>query len=151
MNPSKEAITAIRQRVTDWTPADDAIAAALNAETIPNPQPQGTVPPTFNFEQVAACLSGAEILHIKEFMTTQRLLDDVDAQHNLNVARWAAISIMSGDISPASGQKVMALVTTPVPDPAWTATIPAPLGYIGRLVDSDDVASARAAQSEGDA
>lgn len=103
--PTPAEITAIRNLVSDWNQSDDAIVTALNAPTVDNPQPRGNIAPPFNFDNLIGCVTTEEITRVKEYPTTQRLFNDVDNQAHLNVARWASMSMLSGDISPESGQK----------------------------------------------
>lgn len=146
MNPSPQAIAAIRAHVTDWTPDDATIAANLNAPSVTNPTPQASVPKPFTFADVMGCLTPASIDNVRGLPTSTALITAINARDVTSILNWlGALQAGTALITAAEAQAVQTVVTATELDPSWQAQIGWGVANLGRPLDSEDVAAARAA------
>lgn len=149
MNPTPTAIAAIRARVSDWTPGDAELADVLNQATEPNPVPQGTVPREMSVARMMTeCnIPVAEMQALIGSTLLMAIRGDVAAQDHDGVLTLAQCALIAGHISQATHDTVAAWVQGTDPDPDYRATLSWAEITLGRLVDTDDIAAARAAGS----
>lgn len=144
VNPSPQAVAAIRAKILDWAPTNAAIAVALNAPAVANPAPQTTLPKPFAFGDVFGLLSDASVAAIRDTPNTTDLIDKVNAGDRAGVGRWVAVlGKLPAKITPAEAAALMAVLQATQPDPAWPAQISWAVANLGRPVDTDDVAASR--------
>ena len=145
MNPSPEAIAAIRAHVTDWTPDDATIASNLNAPSVPNPvQAAPTVPKPYTFADVMSCLSSASIANVRSLPTSTALITAINARDTTSVLNWlSALQAGSPLITTSEAQAVQGVVTATEPDPTWAAQIGWAQANLGRPADAADIYAAR--------
>lgn len=140
---SNEQVAGIRALVTDWTPSNDEIAAALNAMTVPNPVPQGKVPAPLTVASIIGLLSPAAVGALSRNPNTSTIRDDIRKQDREAVVTWATALTAAGDVTPDELAKVEAAVQTTIDDPAWQATIPTLSAILGRPATAADIAVVR--------
>jgi hypothetical protein len=143
MNPSSEAIQAIRQRVSDWSATDADIAESLNSETEPNPEPQQDVPRRLTKMGVLSLLSTENQVKVLNYPNLDLVYRSFDAQDHESCVSWVQALYLTGNISQVEAGMCIAHITATEPDPKYSATVPAPTLWLGRLVDAWDVQSAR--------
>jgi hypothetical protein len=142
-SPSPEAIQSIRARVTDWTPDNAAIAAALNAPVAPNPVPRGTVAVPIAVSGVLGALSPASRARLVNVGFLSHVRDDINAQNRESVALWAEVLLDGGFLTADEDQAILGLIGATQPDPAWPAQISWAVATLGRPVDAADIHAAR--------
>jgi hypothetical protein len=156
MNPSTPAITAIRARVTDWTPDNPTIAASLNTPSVANPVP---VAPTVLKPFATADLMGKVVLpagdpnagqpdavalsKIYDRPAVVAFRDDCVKQDRSAVGAWLQLAFLSGDISQAQYAAMVGVIQATQPDPSWAAQISWAVATLGRPVDASDIAASR--------
>jgi hypothetical protein len=135
----------IAAHVQDWSAMDAEITAALNAATEPNPAPQGTVPRTMRMAELmglAGVGTRAALLNNPNLSAARA---DVIAQDHHGVGTWLMGYASAGIIPQDEAAAMLAYVQTPVPDPSWQAQVSWATLNLGRAVDAQDIAAARAA------
>lgn len=142
-NPTPAAIAAIQARVSDWSPTDAEIAAALNAATEINATPQELVPKALTVEALMGVLSPEAVAHFYQHPSWGLMRDDVRAQNRVGVATWTAAAFAAGRIAQADHDAVAAELAAQVDDPDWSAMVSWAVLALGRPVDARDVAAAR--------
>lgn len=143
MNPSPQAVAAIRSRVTDWTPSDATIAAALNAPTIANPATRAVVPLPFTVAQVFGAVGQPSLAGLKAVAFVPDIRDKIAANDRTACGLYAGLLLAGGVITPADYSAIMAIFQATGPDPSWPAQISWAVATIGRPVDTLDVAASR--------
>jgi hypothetical protein len=144
MNPSPEAVAAIRARVADWSPTDAEVASALNAPTVDNPTPAATVPIPFLTRDLMGTLDQPALAKIMALPSLARLLEDIERGEPGRLDNWIALLTAGGAISQAQAGVISGVVHATGPDPSWPSLISWAQASLGRPVDVDDVAAARA-------
>lgn len=144
MNPSAEAVAAIRQHVADWTPTDADIAAALNAPAIDNdPGTRPTVAKPISVSSLMGMVSSASRARIYDRPGVVAFRDDMTRGDRAAVANWFVMAHDAGDLSDAEYAALMAELQATQPDPAWPAKVSWAQVHIGRPVDAQDIAASR--------
>jgi hypothetical protein len=129
---------------------DGQITAALNEPDTPNPAPQGNVPRLMKMGELmglAGTATRAALLGNPNLPTARA---DVLAQDHVGVATWLAAYASVGTIPQGEYDAMMDYVMTPVPDPSWQAQVSWAVLNLGRAVDAEDVATARAVYEEAE-
>jgi hypothetical protein len=142
-HPTPAAIAAIRSRVTDWTPADSAIAAALNTPAIANPKPQGRVAKPFAATDLLPLLDRATLAGLLGVPVFATILDAINAGSITACNAWVATLALAGLISPAQASGLTSVINATQPDPAWPALASWASINLGRPADSADIAESR--------
>jgi hypothetical protein len=145
VHPSNEAITLIRDYVTDWSLDDAAIAAALNTATLANPIPAATVAKPFSVRDMMSSLDAAALGKIYNLPSLPRLLDDIEAGDLVRLENWLALLQAGGTLTAAQAATLSGMIHATMPDPSWSAQISWAVANVGRAVDFQDVADARLA------
>lgn len=144
MNPSPSAIASIRARITDWSPSDSTIAAALNAPSIANPTPQPQLPKPFSFGDVMGCLDSGSIAKIRDLATGIDLINKINAGDVVGIGHWI-IALQAGTplITSDQATAVTAVITATIGDPTWSAQLSWAAVNLGRPADAADLAASR--------
>lgn len=143
MNPTPAAIDAIRARVSDWTPADAEIAAALNLRDTPNPAPAARVPRPLTTGGLLAKLAAPVRAKLANRPMLAQIVLDIRAQDRAAVMNWAQMLEDAGDFTAADKTAVWAECQATIPDPAHLPQLSWAELNLGRLADTDDIAKAR--------
>lgn len=143
MNPTPQAIAAIRARVADWAQSDAAIVAALNAPDHPNPIPQPQVPKPMTTTGLLGKVSGPGKGKIYTRPAIVGIQDDVRRGDRMAVRNWFGLALAGGDIDQAEYAALTAEIDATVPDPNWPPQVSWAQATLGRPADTDDVAAAR--------
>lgn len=149
MNPTPAAITLIQGYISGmsgaWTNADSVIVAAMNAPSITNPSPQGTVPVPYSSAQLLGCLSQGSAANLAAFPAIDQLYQDIQANNSANVAATVALLAAAGKIQSSEATAIEAILSATQPNPSWPAQIGWAQANLGRPVDSQDIEAARQA------
>lgn len=145
MNPTPQEIELIRDHVIDWTPSDADIATALNNDIVLNPSPAPLVPVVLEKLAALAVVKDANKPKVANFPNLSICYDAFDAQDHASAVKSVYLLRAAGAIDSEDAAAAIAYITTPVPDPAWQATVPAPVVWLGRELDAGDVHAARIA------
>jgi hypothetical protein len=145
MNPSAAAIAWIRAQSPNWAGQSDAqIAASLNATMVANPVAQAPqVPNAISESALMGTLSQASQTALLNWVNLALVKADVEDQNRVGLLLWAAKLQLAGVITADDATALTTYLNGTVPDPTWTANVPAPLVGMGRLVDANDVEAAR--------
>lgn len=144
MNPSPQAVAAIRSAVADWTPDDAAIAASLNAPSIPNPDPQGQVPRPCLESTLFPLLSPASAVKVSAHPNFAVIKADIDGGNRAGlIGMWCPVLVGGAYITQPECDAIMAYLQGTDPDPAWPAQISWAQANLGRPVDASDIAASR--------
>lgn len=145
MNPTPEAIEAIRDRVSDWTPLDAEIAAALNEATEANPEPQGSIPRQITIERLMAeCqVPPEEIAALVNSGLLMAIRDDAAAQDRGGLATLAQCALIAGLIEQSTYATVLAWLQGTDPEPDYQPLLSWAELNLGRSVDAGDLAASR--------
>ena len=144
-NPSPAAITAIQGKVTDWTQSNAALATAINASLVANPTPQPTIPKPLTIPELLGEVGAADAGKLAENPNLPTVLADITSQDRTSTGEWIGPLEADSELTTAEGAAIMGDLQATEPDPSWQAQLPWPLVNLGRLIDADDVAAARAA------
>lgn len=145
-HPSPAAVTAIRAHVSDWTPTDAQIVAALNTPAIANPTPQPSIPAPLTEDGLAGLLTDAtngSIARLVNYVNYGLVQADILAGNRARIGGWAGKLAVAGIITVGEATAIGAALAATVPDPAWPALISWAVANLGRPVDADDVATSR--------
>jgi hypothetical protein len=153
MNPSDTAIAWIKSYVASLSDSwagntDRDVVTAANTPSIANPAPQGTVPKPYTAASLLGLFSQASAASVEGFPALQGLFDAISAQDGASIAAAVALLEASGRVQPSEAAAITAAVTATEPDPSYPALIGAAQSHIGRTLDIDDVATARAAAGQ---
>jgi hypothetical protein len=143
MNPTPEAIAAIRAYVTDWRPSDATIAAALNTPDRPNPTPQGQVPKPMSTTDLLGKVGNAGKGKIYRGPAIVGIQADIRAGNRDAAKNWFGLAAAAGDVSAAENDALTAEIDATIPDPNWQPLVSWAQATLGRAVDADDIAAAR--------
>lgn len=104
------------------------VAAWLNAAPlVDNPAPRADVPAPVTLEQVMAIVPDAEAAKCYRL---PGLIEDLrramDSNNHAWLGKLLGIALADGAITPGTAGKLQPLLTTMVPDPAYSETIPGP-------------------------
>jgi hypothetical protein len=151
MNPSPAAIAAINTYVGGlaggWVGNTDAqIATAANTPAIANPTPQGTVPTPFTFTSLLGSLSQSSAANVESFPGVSDLYNDIIAQNGPRVLAAIALMSASGRILSAEATAMTTTINATELDPTWPAQVGWAQANLGRPLDANDSAVARAIQ-----
>jgi len=146
-NPTPAAVTWLRSQVTDWAPDDASLAAALNAELSANPAVCPQVPRPMDALSLIAHLSPESCAKLEGAQLITEVNRAIAAAERETVQRWVIYSGSRGHITPDEYAALLAELAEQVPDPEWSAEVPAPVVALGRTVDADDLAAARDAEA----
>jgi len=141
--PTAAQIALIRARVTDWTPTDETITAALNTPAIANPAAQGTIPRRLVKMEVLGLIAPGHVAAVLNYPNLALVYAAFDAQDHASATSWAQALAMIGAIDNTDAAAVIGYINTPVPDPAWPAQISWAQANLGRAADTADVWTAR--------
>lgn len=143
MQPTAQAVEAIRAEVASWEATDQEIVDQLNSPTLANPVPQGTVPAPVSVLSLMALLFSAEVKAVMEQPWVVDFRDAANAQDRGKVTNWTQAAQVAGLVSAESAGKVVAALEATQPDPAWRDAVSWAELTLGREVDLEDVAAAR--------
>jgi len=148
MNPTPEAQTKIQNRVEaasgyDWTMGDEALADAINTDTVDNPNDPQTVPDRYTMDDIMGALDSTTIKLVRSEGNVPAVADAVRSQNDERVLNWAQAYLSTGDMNQSEYDAIESLVTATQQDPEYEAQIPWPEKALGRLVDADDISQSR--------
>lgn len=151
-NPTPAAVTAIRSWVSDWVPTDAEIRDAQNAVLVANPVTEAPqVPQSMNMGRMMTLLDAAARVAVSRVSGFDRAAAAVAAGDTVGVLHWLQLLedwLSTGQVAGITVEQINLLradVQAQVADPTWLAQLPRPLVELGRLLDTDDIAAARAA------
>lgn len=142
-NPTPAAITAIRARVTDWSPADREIRDALNTRSMANPAAQLQVPKPMTVGALMGRLGQASRAKIGSRPGLSQCILDVRAGDRPAVKNWVQLFSDLADITVDEAGAIVAEVDATIGDPEWLPLLSWAEIELGRLVDTDDIVAAR--------
>jgi hypothetical protein len=144
MNPSPAAVAWIKAQSPNWAQTDSQIAASLNAATVANPvQAAPQIPNAISESALMGTLSQASQTALLNWVNLGLVKADVESQNRVGLLLWATKLVLAGVITSADATALTTYLNGTTADPSWTATIPAPIAALGRLVDADDISVAR--------
>lgn len=143
MNPSPQAVAAIRSKVSDWTPTDGAIAASLNTPTVANPTPQPVVPIPLTVAGAMALVSAENRAKVYARPAVVAFRDDVNRGDLAGALGWLTLARDAGDLADSEYAAIAAAAQASGPDPAWQPRISWAMANLGRPVDPSDIAASR--------
>lgn len=157
MNPSPPAIALIKTFVTGlsggWAGNTDAqiVAAAndptiANAPGVPGYQPQGMIQTPYTFVSLLGGLSQPSAANVESFPGISNLFDDILAQSTSRVLAAVQLMAASGRMTSGEAAALGAILTATEPDPGWPSLVGWAQANLGRPLDLDDSAIARALQ-----
>lgn len=123
---------------------DEQVVAAANAATVANPTPQGTAPKPYGFADLLGVLSQASVANVEAFPGISQLYDDTAVRANPRVLAAIALMSAAGRVTAAEASAMRAVVNATLADPSWPAKIGAAQANLGRALDTEDSATARA-------
>jgi len=145
-NPSPAAVAWLRAQVADWAPDDAALATALNAALAPNPGARPELERPMDALSLIAKLSQESLTHVEGANLLVEINRAIAARERVTVQRWVTYCYARGHITEAEHTAIQTELAEQLPDPEWSAEVPAPVAALGRTVDADDLAAARAAE-----
>lgn len=149
MNPTPQAIAAIETYVAGlsggWAGnTDSQVATAANLPAVANPAPRATVPTPFTLAGLLGQLGSASLEHLASFTGLAQLQADVNAQNIPNCVAWCGFLAAAAVITSGEAAAIAAIVTATELDPSWPVTVGWAQATIGRPLDLNDSAIARA-------
>jgi hypothetical protein len=147
MHPTPSAISWIRAFVPTlqggWSLTDSAIAAAANAPSVPNPDPQPPRLKEFTFEQIMSSLPQATIKTVTDYVAFSDVRKAIEANDRGACGLWIQLFLIRQEITQQQADAMLAIISATEPDPAWRPMISVSEQQIGRMLDGDDVREAR--------
>lgn len=143
MNPSPQAVAAIRAKVADWSPSDASITAALNSPSVSNPVAQATVAKPFAVQDIFGAVAPASLAKLTNVAFVPDIRDKVQSNDRAGCGLYANLLMAGGVLTQADHDAVMAVLAATEPDPLWQSQISWAVATIGRPVDSNDIAASR--------
>lgn len=147
-NPSDAAKQAIREYVTpvEWAESTDAeLRDRLNAPSIPNPSPQSSVLAPISVTGLMQLLTPEEAGKVLNTAWVTDFRDAVVSGDRERALNWVNAAAFVALVSPESRNAVAGAIMQEVLDPDWPAQVSWAEVNLGRQVDIDDIAAARAA------
>lgn len=145
-NPTPAAVTWLCAQVTDWALDDAALAMALNATLVENPVFCPQIPRPMDALSLIAHLSPESCAKLEGAQLITEVNRAISASERETVQRWVTYSVSRGHITTDEYGALMGELAELIPDPEWSAEIPVSVAALGRPVDADDLAAARAAE-----
>lgn len=144
-NPSAQAVAAIRAHITDWSQTNAQILSVLNAPVLANPVSQPTLPAPVLSADIINAISSASLAKCTRNTSFPGMHADILAGNRPQMLQWAQLFTKCGDITVSELTAITNLLNATMGDPAWKAQVSWSALNIGRQLDLDDIATARAA------
>lgn len=153
MNPSPAAVTWIQSYVTGLTGSwsgntDRAVVAAANTPSVTNPQSAPTVQTPYTAVSLLSLLSSGSAANLVTFPAIHDLFADIASTNSAAVLDAVALLVTASRITSSEATAITAAVTATEPQPGWPAQIGVAQANLGRVLDTSDVAAARAAAGQ---
>jgi hypothetical protein len=155
-NPTPRAVETIRDRVValglSWANQTDAdILAALQADLVDNPNPRPVRPRMLREVDLMTLLTDPDhgsVARLLNWVNFSMVQADIRANDHGRALTWIKVLPALDLITSAEAEALAAYIQEQVPDPDWREQLTVMEWALGRPVDLDDIAVARAAGRE---
>lgn len=142
-SPAPALVEWIAAQVSDWGDSDAEIAAALNAEMIPNPEPAPEILPPLSGMVLFEMVGTESKARLTTFVNLAQVRGEILTGQRDPLCNWIRVMVPAGIITQEEATAAITYLTTPAPDPEHPEEVPAVQAEFGRLLDAQDVAAAR--------
>lgn len=138
-----EIVAWVRAQSPDWQDSDSAIAAALNAVTVDNPEPAPLVLPVLSAMVLFQRVGAESRARLGNYTNLPDVRREILADQRGPLCNWIQVLAASGVITGTEATNAITFLNTPAPDPDWPDTLAQTVVALGREVTPQDVATAR--------
>lgn len=134
----------LRDHIPDWRPSDAELAARLNAERVPNPEPQATILVPLDALALSALVSNESLTKLETAGLIIPINAAIGAQERETLGRWVQYAAYRQHLTAEEAGALLAKIAETVPDPSWQKELSWAVLTFGREVTAEDVGAVRA-------
>ena len=127
----------------DWSQSDADILALIEADVVPNPEPQTQVRKTIYSLELLMLLGDESKVKVADYPNLGLVKAAINEQNHNAMIEWVYVLYSAQRITYSEMNACIAHIQGTIPDPAYRAQIPALEIEIGRAVELADVWMAR--------
>lgn len=139
MNITPDVVAQVSAYVTDKTPSLTQVLANLNAQTIPNPQPQASIKPPMTFTAFASGIDPASLGKVMTYAHLPDIIADIKDQNYDAASLWVSGLTAAGILSTADSASLSKLMSATIPDPSWTPMMSWAQVNLGGILTNQDI------------